>query len=168
MDGDKKCGGIVIGDRFIASAAHCIRTCPERCSRDWDKCANIPICFVKLRWISKRRNSIWIIRDCSRIHTQQWLETFQSLKVFQKEKLSVMWLAEFQGNEGRCERHGDYSQDQGSLLQGWLRHRHHRAAGIGQQMLWGHSERQMLANQSNQSSGGWPGDQTEPVWQSAR
>ena len=59
MDGDKKCGGIVIGDRFIASAAHCIRTCPERCSRDWDKCANIPICFVKLRWISKKEEFHW-------------------------------------------------------------------------------------------------------------
>ena len=50
MDGSKKCGGSVIADKFIVTASHCIRTCPEHCSDDWDRCAEKPTCFVKLRF----------------------------------------------------------------------------------------------------------------------
>ena len=49
MDGANKCGGSVIADRLIATASHCVRTCPDHCSRDWDTCAERASCYVKLR-----------------------------------------------------------------------------------------------------------------------
>ena len=49
FDGVTRCGGTVIGQKFIATARHCVKACPKPCSKDWDKCALDPSCYVKLR-----------------------------------------------------------------------------------------------------------------------